>query len=76
MLTPSTTSTHSRRAVWLAANDEYLGPRLTEIAMSHVKLARIASERLLVQEDVMDIMDEIKHLRAERSAIISQFEEA
>lgn len=70
--------TYTKRAVWLAANDEVHGPRLVEIARAHTKLALKASDQLRAWEGVEDVqgtLNEIKRLRAEREGIILQFEE-
>lgn len=68
----------SKRAVWAAVNDEVHGPRLVEIARAHTKLALKASDQLRAWEGVetvQDTLNQIKRLRAEREAIIQQFEE-
>lgn len=77
--------THSKRAIWLAVNSEH-GDRLVEIAREHLRLAAELPPRpsLGMREAGIDPMHEIREiitarieqLRAERDAIIEQYEEA
>lgn len=72
----------SKRAIWLAVNSEY-GERLVEIAREHAQLAReliVTNKHGHVesaQGTSYDIVrTRIEQLRAERDAIIEQYEEA
>lgn len=69
---------HSKRAVWMAVNSEEHGDRLVEIMHEHVSLAKKISNNLngyIENWEVDAALNRIKQLRAERSAIIQQFEE-
>lgn len=68
----------SKRAVWMAVNSEEHGDRLVEIMNEHVSLAKKVSDNLngyIENGEVDAALNRIKQLKAERSAIIQQFEE-
>lgn len=68
----------SKRAIFRAVNSEEHGARLMEIMHEHSQLARRVSDNLYGYIENWEIdaaLNRIKQLRAERSAIIQQFEE-
>lgn len=68
----------SKRAIFMAVNSEEHGARLMEIMHEHSRLARRVSDNLYGYIENWEIdaaLNRIKQIRAERSAIIQQFEE-
>lgn len=69
---------HSKRVVWMAVNSEEHGDRLVEIMHEHVSLAKKIRDKLngYIENWEIDVaLNRIKQLRAERAAILQQFEE-